>query len=142
MTDIGKKIRPAVKAIIEKDDKLLVLNIENRNSSYWVLPGGKVEYGEAPLNSLERELEEELSVNAEIKEIVGMYHFFVGSEDEGDEIVLTTFEADIGDQQIDISSNPADENITKYRWMTTDKLIEKTSNQSLAKLIAKYRNKK
>lgn len=131
---------PAVKALIERNGKLLVLKTETENSSYWVLPGGKIEYGEEPLEALEREMNEELSADADIGDPVGMYYFYIGEKDEGDQVVLTTFEADIGDQEIDISSNPADENITEYRWMNPEELIEKTSNDSLADLIRKYQN--
>lgn len=137
MTD---RVRPAVKALIEDEGKLLVLKVETGKDFYWILPGGKVEYGEHPLDALDRELKEELSVEAEISSPVGMYHFFVGPENKGDEIVLTVFKADIGDQEINISSNPANENITEYRWMKPNELIEKTSNDNLADLIRKYQN--
>lgn len=130
----------AVKAMIEREDKILVLKTETENNSFWVLPGGKVEYGEDPYEALGREIKEEISVEADIGDPVGMYYFYIGEKDEGDQVVLTTFEVDIGDQEIDISSNPADENITDYRWMSPEELIEKTSNDSLADLIKKYQN--
>lgn len=137
---MADRVRPAVKALIEDEGKLLVLKVETEKDFYWVLPGGKVEYGESPLGALHRELEEELSVEAEINSPVGIYHFFVGPENKGDEIVLTVFNAYIGDQEIDIDSNPADEGITEYRWMKPEDLIEKTSNDSLADLIRNYQN--
>jgi predicted house-cleaning noncanonical NTP pyrophosphatase (MazG superfamily)/8-oxo-dGTP pyrophosphatase MutT (NUDIX family) len=133
-----KDVKPAVKALIEREEKILVLKTETENSHYWVLPGGKIEYGEEPEKSLERELEEEISCEAKIGEPVGMYHFFVGEEDNGDQVVLTVFESDIGDQEIDISDNPADENITDYRWMKPEELIRKTDNNSLAELVEEY----
>lgn len=128
-------LKPAVKALIQRDGKILVLRTETENNVYWVLPGGKVEYGEHPLETLKRELEEELSVNTEISDSVGMYHFFLGDNDDGDQVVLTVFEASI-QGKIDISSNPAeDENITEYRWLTPEELISKSSNDSLHRLI-------
>jgi 8-oxo-dGTP diphosphatase len=137
---MSERPMPAVKALIKRNNRILVLKTETENDVYWVLPGGRVEYGENPLEALEREIEEEVSVDAEVNEPVGMYYFYIGEKGEGDQIVLTAFEADIGDQEIDISSNPADENITEYRWMTPDKLVEKTSNESLEDLIKKYQN--
>ena len=129
---------PAVKALIERNGKILVLKTETENDVYWVLPGGRIEYGEDPLEALEREILEEISVEAEISDPVGIYYFFMGEKDSGDQVVLTVFEADIGDQEIDISSNPADENITEYRWLSPEKFVKKTSNDSLADLIQKY----
>ncbi len=131
---------PAVKALIERNGKLLVLKTETENDVLWVLPGGRVEYGEEPVEALKRELKEEISTVAEIGDPFGMYYFYIGKESEGDQVVLTAFEADIEDQEVDISSNPADENITEYRWMKPDELIEKTSNDSLADLIREYQN--
>lgn len=132
------KVKPAVKALIEREGKILVLKTETENSHYWVLPGGKIEYGESAEESLERELEEETSCSPEIGDPVGMYHFFTGSENNGDQVVLTVFEADIEDQKIDISDNPADENITDYSWMKPEELREKSDNESLVELIQNY----
>lgn len=135
---MSERPMPAVKALIERNGKILVLKTETENNVYWVLPGGKVEYGEDPIDALERELQEEISVDCEINEPVGMYYFFTGKENKGDQVVLTVFEADIGDQEIDISSNPANENLTEYGWLSPEKFIEKTSNESLVDLIKEY----
>jgi len=137
---MSERPMPAVKAIIERDSRILVLKTETENNSFWVLPGGKIEYGEEPLEALEREIKEEISADAEINNPVGMYYFYIGEKGVGDQVVLTAFEADIGRQEIDISSNPADESITEYIWMTPEQLIYKTSNDSLADLIRKYQN--
>lgn len=130
-----EKPLPAVKALIERDGKLLVLKTEASGETYHVLPGGKIEYGEEPLKALKRELEEEISCEAEIGEPVGMYHFFIGAEDDGDQVVLTAFYAEIGDQEIDISNNPAEEGIEEALWMKPKELIEASENDSLKDLI-------
>ena len=133
---------PAVKALIEKSGKILVLKTKDSGEVYWVLPGGKIEYGEEPREALEREIMEELSCDAEIHDPVGMYHFFTGSENSGKQIVLTVFEAEIDNQDIDISENPADEKITEYRWLEPEELIEKSSNRSLHDLVRKFSEEK
>lgn len=135
---MNKGVRPAVKALIERNGKILALKTEAEDSSYWVLPGGKVEYGEEPVRALERELQEEISCKTEIGEPVGMYHFFTGPEDQGDQIVLTVFEADIDDQEVDISDNPVEEGITEYRWLGPGELIDKSDNPHLRKLIDEH----
>ncbi len=137
---MSRKLRPAVKALVEREGEILVLKAETENSTYWILPGGKVEYGESPVEALEREVMEELSTEAEIGQPVGMYHFFSGEDESGDQVVLTAFEADINIDEIDISNNPADENITQYEWLKPEELIEKSSNENLKDLITNYYN--
>lgn len=131
-----EKPLPAVKALIERDGKLLVLKTEASEETYHVLPGGKIEYGEEPLEALRRELEEEISCQAEIREPVGMYHFFMGPEGDGDQVVLTAFNAEIGDQEIDISNNPAEEGIVEALWMKPEELVNVSDNESLKNLIS------
>lgn len=114
---MSEKVVPAVKALIEKDGKILVLKTEASGEVYHVLPGGKIEYGEDSIQALEREIEQEISCSIEVGDPVGMYHFFQGSKNEGDQVLLTVFEGKIGDQEIDISDNPADENIVESIWM-------------------------
>jgi 8-oxo-dGTP diphosphatase len=57
-----------VAAVIEKDGKVLVARRKPGLTAggLWEFPGGKVEPGEAPERSLERELEEELGVSARV----------------------------------------------------------------------------
>lgn len=63
-----KKILEVSCAIIEKHGQVLAAQ-RNRNSSmggYWEFPGGKIEMGESPSDSLIRELKEEMGVRIHI----------------------------------------------------------------------------
>lgn len=132
---MDKRVKSAVKAVIEIDGKILVLETEASEKTYHVLPGGKIEYGESHEEALKRELDEEISCDAVIGKVLGTYHFFTGPQNDGDQVVLTVFKADIGDQEIDISENPADEGIVEASWMRPEEFIEKTDNESLKKFL-------
>lgn len=51
--------------------KLLV--VKNRGTSKWIMPGGRVESGEDPEQTLRREIDEELSCSVDSLQYVGEY---------------------------------------------------------------------
>ena len=59
-------MKRVVAALIVKDGKILVCQRTRHQTMplKWEVPGGKIEEGEQPRHALERELEEELGVNA------------------------------------------------------------------------------
>ncbi len=70
-----------VAAILERNGSILVCQRSRRDSHAlkWEFPGGKVEPGESPRAALERELEEELAIQARIgPEIARSTHQYEG----------------------------------------------------------------
>lgn len=65
-----KKINwiPVVAGFLKKDQKILVGQRPENHSlaGLWEFPGGKIEIGETPEQALQRELNEELGIDAEI----------------------------------------------------------------------------
>lgn len=62
---------PVVTGLIRKGDKVLVGQrpIGHSLAGQWEFPGGKIEKGESPEVALKRELQEELSIEADIGEL-------------------------------------------------------------------------
>lgn len=60
--------------VIIKDEKvLLMLRAHEPFRGYWVLPGGHVDYGETTEHAAIREVKEEVGLDVELEELVGVY---------------------------------------------------------------------
>ncbi|MBX3177185.1 MAG: NUDIX hydrolase [Candidatus Hydrogenedentes bacterium] len=58
--------RIRVAAIIVEDGRILLVRHQKDGQSYWMLPGGGVDYGETLAEALRRELREELNIETAI----------------------------------------------------------------------------
>lgn len=67
-------MRKAVRAIIIKDDSLLVMNRNKFGVVYDTLPGGNIELGETPEQALYRELQEETMIEFTNPRLVYIEH--------------------------------------------------------------------
>lgn len=131
-----KSVRAAVKAVIVKDHKFLIVKQSLKNKEIWDLPGGKIEYGETPYEALHREIKEEVSLEIEIKKNIGVW-WFMRIDGQG-QIVCTTFLCSLENGEVDLSSNPADESISTYQWITKEAFLSdeySVSDKSLKELI-------
>ena len=114
-----KKINIGVKGVIVKDNKVLLLkrNLGNRQV-YWDVSGGRVDDNEDLLETLRRELVEEIPsiVNFEIKEILDVYRLPRGIEkDLG--LILLFYRV-----QSDITNITLSHEHFEYRWFNQEEL--------------------
>ena len=59
-------IRNVARAVIVHDASILVIEIDDGTDRWWILPGGKQEYGETAVEAVARECREELSCEVEV----------------------------------------------------------------------------
>lgn len=80
-------------AVMEKDGQFLLAQRlpQDSEGGKWEFPGGKVEWGEEPKQSLQRELREELGVTAEIGPLLDVISEVKGSM----HLILLYFESKI-----------------------------------------------
>ncbi|MCK4744468.1 NUDIX hydrolase [Candidatus Parcubacteria bacterium] len=129
------KLHPAIKAIIQQDEKFLVIKQEFFGKTVWDLPGGKVDYGESPYETLTREVMEEIHLSVKIIKPLGLFWFFRCDDDQ---VVCMTFLCTANNYDIDLTKNPADENIVEYRWVTKNEFLSdeyKVAHNSIKKLF-------
>ncbi|KZZ83045.1 MULTISPECIES: (deoxy)nucleoside triphosphate pyrophosphohydrolase [Bacillaceae] len=112
-----KKTVKVVGAVIHNDQNQILCALRSPEMSlpdYWEFPGGKIEDGESPEESLVREIEEELGCRIHVKEkIVDVLH-------EYDKVIvnLLTYHASI------VSGNPEAKEHAELRWTAVEALNE------------------
>lgn len=74
---IESQERLTLAGCIIKDDmgRILLLHRNSPNRTQWEIPGGKIDEGESPERTAEREIEEELGVDIELGDRIGMKEF-------------------------------------------------------------------
>ncbi len=102
----------AQKAVITRDNKVLVIRDPREERVIWEIPGGRLNLGEEPKAGLAREIEEELGVHCTIGEVVHIAQFIQGSEQKNALMIayLATIPADA-------EINPAENEICEVRWI-------------------------
>lgn len=65
-----KEPRIRVAGILIKDEKILFIEHQKNKQTYYLLPGGGVDYGENLQDSLKREFKEEVNLDIEVKEML------------------------------------------------------------------------
>ncbi|MFZ5967408.1 MAG: (deoxy)nucleoside triphosphate pyrophosphohydrolase [Bacillota bacterium] len=102
--------------LLNKEGQVLIARRKRGKAleGYWEFPGGKVEKGESPEQSLTRELKEEMNIDIEVTEYVGenIHSYEIGV------IRLLAFKGKI--VRGDISLIDHDE----YTWVDIDKLLD------------------
>jgi 8-oxo-dGTP diphosphatase len=68
---MADKMYTGVKALIENQGKYLFMGYELDGEMLWIPPGGRLEYGESPIEGLKREVKGEVSLDIEPGEPVG-----------------------------------------------------------------------
>ncbi len=120
-----------VKAIIEKDNKILLIK---RSAAYgeisnsWDIPGGRTEFGEEPEEGLKREIKEETGLELEtIKLVLDVSTVFKNQEKQ---IIRVTYLCTVKNNNIQLSHEHTD-----MQWITKqelkniefkDKILKKT----------------
>lgn len=130
----------SVKALLQHNDRILVMREELHKGDIWDLPGGKIKYDESPKEALHREVKEELDIDIEIIRSVGVWFFY--SQNSKHQVICHTFLCKpIGNFTINTSKNPADEHFTELRWLTAQEIIDSkdvTLGESFRELLQDF----
>lgn len=117
MRSDDKKIqRVTAKAIIIDEGRVLMLCDQK---GLWELPGGKVEFGEHPIDALKRELIEELTIkDVRVGKLFDVKDFVVELPLAHYQFIVLIFLCDIDPSNIKSSNEHS-----RYRWMSMADII-------------------
>ncbi len=108
----------AVDCVIVKDGKVLLVKRDHEPfKGYWVLPGGHVEKGETIRDAAVREMREELGLNVEVVETIGV---FDDPDRDPRGLISVAVLAFPKGERIHLN-----EEASEYRWFPLDELPEK-----------------
>lgn len=123
-----------VKALIENEGKYLSVIQKVGGDLIYDLPGGGVNYGEPPLESLKRQVKEEVNLEAEIVKPLGVWWYFRKSDDN--QVVATTFLCKKTGGEVNITHNPSGmERIKKAEWLSKEEMLKNFPDESLKDII-------
>lgn len=119
-----------VAAILQNDDKILIAKKKEGKplAGFYEFPGGKVEEGENPEDSLVRELMEEMSIKVTVKDYVGKSIYDYGN---GKVIELLGYTAEIIEGDIVLTDHD------EYRWVTLEEVCNYNIEPADIPLISK-----
>ena len=109
----------AVKAIVKFEDKFLIIKkslIEDVAPETYDLPGGRLEFGEKPVNALTREVFEETGLNILNPKPTRVWSF---SPKENFQLIGITFLCESENNKVNLS-----EEHTEYKWLTHEEIKE------------------
>jgi len=124
----------ALKAIIQKDGKILALKRSNSEEVFtelWDIPGGRINFGEKPVEALVREVMEETGLTVKVNPRPWTIWSFMANENK--QVVGITMLADYVEGKVKLS-----EEHTEYRWILPAEFTELNADPSLKAEIAKF----
>ena len=137
------RIRPIAICLFRNGNRILVSEgFDTIKQDYYYRPlGGGIEYGESSREAVLREIQEELGVEVNNLQLIGVLeNIFIYEGQQGHEIVFV-FDAEFTDKSLykfdEIDSYEQEANVSfKAKWYSLDK-IEKSSGRLVPEDLAK-----
>ncbi len=118
--------RVRVAAVIVKGDSILLVRHEKGAASYWLLPGGGVEFGESLAGALRREVREETCLDVRVDDLVLASDSI--APDDSRHVVNLCFKGEVVGGELGLGS---DERIVEARYVSPEELQDLTLHPDL-----------
>ncbi len=120
-------IRPAVRAVLVKDGKILLVKLKDNSGNFFVLPGGGQKHGETMTSTVKRECAEELGIAIEpkrlcyVREYIGANHEFAQRHKYFHQIEIV-FECELLDDSHIGTGTEEDQRQVGFEWIPIENL--------------------
>lgn len=133
----NKSLRVRVAALIkDKKGKILLVQQTKKNSSYWLLPGGGIEFGETAEEALHRELKEELSLQVMQSEFLLLNESIDPMKKK--HLVQLVFQTKV--QELVPTLNPKEKAISGFGYFTPKEILDMDLRPNIKKFFSKKAN--
>lgn len=126
MTELAPGIRNGVRAVIVKDDRLLLIRKEYEDGSErHVLPGGSQDPGETLNDALQRECREEIGTEVSIRGLLYLADFFKPRDTQPityRQQVEFLMHCDVPDEYVPHNGHRPDKHQASVAWIGADQL--------------------
>ena len=107
-------------AIVEREDRILLMQDPRESKSVWELPAGRMNIDEDPGETMEREFSEELGGYIKIGAVVHMQQFFHHGENAHAFVIV--YEAILANPEEDFVLD--DNEVSKVGWFKQEEITE------------------
>jgi ADP-ribose pyrophosphatase YjhB (NUDIX family) len=133
----NKSLRVRVAALIkDKKGKILLVQQTKKNSSYWLLPGGGIEFGETAEEALHRELKEELSLQVIQSEFLLLNESIDPMKKK--HLVQLVFQTKV--QELVPTLNPKEKAISGFGYFTPKEILDMDLRPNIKKFFSNKAN--
>ncbi len=124
-----------VKAWIEHNGKVLMVQELDEFDGRWVLPGGRIDMGEMPREAMVREIKEELNLDATVGDILDCNIF---NSKSGQAHFIVVFAVTIDPEQ---KITVEDGEVSKAEWIAIDDVKQLKLRPEYIPIVEKLTNK-
>ena len=132
---MSKPFNVRVYALLEHNNKVMMIHEPFQNQLIYKFPGGGLEFGEGTRECLIREFKEELNLEVEIGEHFYTQDFFIQNAfDATEQILMIYYLAKTTDEALN-ALKVMDEDIVDILWITRDELDAKQMTLATDKIV-------
>jgi len=131
-----KEVYMAAKALIFIDKKFLIIKRGSNEDVYaeeWDIPGGKVKFGENPIESLKREVKEEAGIQIDVKKPIDIWTFFKNKGKT--QVIGVTFLCNFISGDVALGKEHID-----FRWISPNEIGNYKIHEGIKATLNKLKN--